>query len=201
MTDDALLDTAEDYARKHLSEGRYNHTLRVADTAECLAKLHGLDPKKARLAALLHDAAREMGNDELLRVAEEEGLPVSGFERERPVLLHGPVAAELARKDLGVKDAEVWEAVRYHTTGAPGMGPLALALYVADKIEPGREGSGVKGLRKVALKSLRRVATAALEDSISHNERRGRSVHPKSIETLEWLKNYGREPHPGKRGV
>ena len=196
MTDDVLLDAAEDYARKRLSEGRYAHTLRVADTIERLAELHSLDPKKARLAALLHDAAREMSKDELLRIAEEEDLPISDFERERPVLLHGPVAAELARKELGVKDAEVQEAVRHHTTGAPGMGALALALYVADKIEPGREGSGVEGLRKVALKSLRRAATAALEDSISYNGRRGQPIHPKSIKTLEWLENYERELTP-----
>jgi predicted HD superfamily hydrolase involved in NAD metabolism len=193
MTDDALLDAAKGYARGRLSEGRYAHVLRVADTAESLAKLYGLDPKKARLSALLHDAAREMDKDELLRVAKEEGLPISDFERERPVLLHGPVAAKLARKELEVEDAEVREAVCHHTTGAPEIGPLALALYIADKIEPGRKGSGVEGLRKVALKSLRQAAMAALEDSISYNERCGRPTHPQSLKTLEWLKSYGGE--------
>src|ERR687884_454682 len=90
---------------------------------------------------------------------------------------------------LGVKDAEVREAICHHTTGAPGIGPLALTLYVADKIEPGRKESGVEGLRKVALKSLRRAAMAALEGSISHNEWCGRPTHPKSLKTLEWLKS------------
>ena len=191
MTNDALLDAAKGYARGRLSEGRYAHTLRVANTVKRLAKLYGLDPHKARLSALLHDAAREMGKDELLRVAKEEGLPISDFEREHPVLLHGPVAAELACEELGVEDAEVREAICHHTTGAPGIGPLALALYVADKIEPGRKGSGVEGLRKVALKSLRRAAMATLEDSISHNEQCGRPTHPKSLKTLKWLKSYG----------
>jgi predicted HD superfamily hydrolase involved in NAD metabolism len=191
MTNDALLDAAKGYARGRLSEGRYAHTLRVANTVKRLAKLYGLDPDKAHLSALLHDAAREMGKDELLRVAKEEGLPISDFEREHPVLLHGPVAAELACKELGVEDAEVREAICHHTTGAPGIGPLALALYVADKIEPGRKGSGVEGLRKVALKSLRRAAMATLEDSISHNEQCGRPTHPKSLKTLKWLKSYG----------
>jgi HD superfamily phosphohydrolase YqeK len=50
------------------------------------------------------------------------------------------------------------------------MGPLALALYVADKIEPDRDQPGVEDLRKLALKDLRRAATAALEDSTSYNE-------------------------------
>lgn len=197
MIDDALLKDAESYARERLSDKRHAHTLRVAETAERLAKLHGLDPERARLAGLLHDAAREIGKQELLRVAEEDGLPVGDFERERPILLHGPVAAKLAKEDLGVDDGEVLDAVRAHTTGEPGMGPLALALLVADKIEPGREQPGVEDLREIAPVSLHRAARAALEDAISYNERRGRPVHPKSRQTLDWLRNSGDE-HAGE---
>lgn len=189
MTDDTLLRDAERYARERLSDKRYEHTLRVAETAGRLAGLHGLDPAKARLAGLLHDAAREVGKEELLRVAGEEDLLVSDLERERPILLHGPVAAELSRQDLGIEDDDILDAVRAHTTGEPGMGPLALALYVADKIEPDRDQPGVEALRELAPASLRRAARAALEGSISHNERRGRPVHPKSWQTLKWLED------------
>ncbi|MCA1717973.1 MAG: bis(5'-nucleosyl)-tetraphosphatase (symmetrical) YqeK [Actinobacteria bacterium] len=194
MIDDALLDDAESYARERLSDKRYAHTLRVAEAAERLAKLHGLDPERARLAGLLHDTAREVGKEELLRVAEEDGLPVGDFERERPILLHGPVAAKLSREDLRVEDGEILDAVRAHTTGEPGMGPLALALFVADKIEPGREQSGVEDLRELAPASLHRAARAALEDSISYNERRDRPAHPKSRQTLEWLASGDERP-------
>lgn len=193
MTDDALLKDAESYARERLSDKRYEHTLRVAETAERLAGLHGLDPNMARLASLLHDTAREASKEELLRVAGEEALPVGDLEHERPMLLHGPVAAELSRKDLGVKDGEVLEAVRAHTTGEPGMGALALALYVADKIEPDRDQPGVGALRDLAPKSLRRAAKATLADSVFHNEQRGRPIHPKSRQALEWLEGSGGE--------
>ncbi len=197
MIDDALLEAADDYARERLSDKRYAHTLRVAETARRLAKLHGLDQERARLAGLLHDTAREIGKEELLRVAEEDGVPVGDFERERPILLHGPVAAKLAREDLGVEDGEILDAVRAHTTGEPGMGPLALALFVADKIEPGREQPGVEDLRELAPASLHRAARAALEDSVSYNERRDRPAHPRSRQTLEWLRDYGDE-RPGE---
>jgi predicted HD superfamily hydrolase involved in NAD metabolism len=200
VIDDALLDAARSYARDRLSDKRYAHTLRVADTAERLAGLHDLDPKKARLAALLHDAARETDKDELFRVADEEGIATTNLEHELPVLLHGPVMAELARKELGVKDEEVLVAVRAHTTCEPGMGTLALALYVADKIEPDRDQTGVENLRKLALEDLRHAAAAALEGSISYNEQRGKPAHPKSRQTLEWLESPVRE-HPGERGV
>ena len=191
MIDDALLYDAENYAHERLSKERYVHTLRVAATTERLAELHGLDSKKARLAGLLHDAAREVGKQELLRLAEKEGIATSAFEREQPILLHGPVAAELAREDLGVEDEEVLGAVRAHTTGEAEMSLVALALYVADKIEPGRDQPSVEHLRRLALESLHRAAKSALEDSISYNEARGHATHPKSLQALRWLENCG----------
>ena len=178
---------ADSFARERLSAKRYGHTLRVANTAEDLARAHGLDPGRARLAALLHDAARERSAEEFLGLAEDLGLPVGEPERESPKLLHGPVAAELARRELGVEDGEVLEAIRAHTTGRAGMGPLSLVLYVADKIEPARDYPSVENLRRVARRDLRAAAAESLRRSIAHNEERGRPTHPASIETLGWL--------------
>jgi predicted HD superfamily hydrolase involved in NAD metabolism len=182
-----LLEEADAFARSRLSKERYGHTLRVADTAEDLAAVHNLDKNRARLAAILHDAARETGPEEFLRLAHEWDLPVGEPERQSPKLLHGPVAAELARRELGIEDGEVLEAVRAHTTGRPGMGPLALVLYVADKIEPARDYPSVGRLRELARENLHEVAAESLRRAIAHNEERGRDTHPASLQTLEWL--------------
>ena len=184
------IENAEAFARSRLSEGRYGHTLRVADTAADLARAHGLDEDRARLSALIHDAARETGPEEFLRLAQEWNLPVGEPERRSPKLLHGPVAAELARRELGVEDEEILEAVRAHTTGKPGMGTLALVLYVADKIEPARDYPSVERLRKLAREDLRMAATECLRRAIAHNEGRGKDVHPSSREALDWLEAY-----------
>jgi predicted HD superfamily hydrolase involved in NAD metabolism len=184
---DALLEAADAFARERLSEKRYAHTLRVADTAERLARIHGLDPARVRLAALLHDAARETEPDEFLRLAAAWDLAVGEPERESPKLLHAPVAAELARRELGVEDEEVLGAIRDHTVGSAGMSSLALALYVADKIEPARDYPSVERLRKLASEDLREAAAEALRRVVAHNEERGRPVHPFSREMLEWL--------------
>lgn len=182
-----LLENADNLARSRLSEKRYGHTLRVADTAGDLARVHGLDRDRTRLAALLHDAARERRPEEFLRLADAWGLPIGEPERQSPKLLHGPVAAELARRELGVDDGEVLEAVRAHTTGRPLMGKIALALYVADKIEPARDYPSVERLRSLAGEDLYKAAAESLRRSIDHNERRERQIHPASRETLEWL--------------
>ena len=182
------LEAADAFVRDRLSEERYGHTVRVADTAEDLARTHDLDPDRTRLAALLHDAAREIGaSDEFLKLAEAWNLPVGKPERESPKLLHGPVAAELARRELGVDDGDVLEAIRVHTVGSPGMGPLALVLYVADKIEPARDYPSVGRLRKLAGEDLNEAAAESLRRAIAHNEERGKATHPASLKMLDWL--------------
>jgi predicted HD superfamily hydrolase involved in NAD metabolism len=187
-----LFEEANTLTRSRLSDKRYNHVLGVANTAEELARTHGLPPQKTRLAALLHDAAREVSPEELLESARGYGLVPDDFTKERPMLLHGPVAAEVARRELGVKDPEVLEAVRVHTTGAPGVGPLTLAVYVADKIEPGRDYPSVGKLRELAREDLREAAKAILRATEAHNENRGRPTHPDSRRMLAWLE--GSEP-------
>lgn len=185
-TNDAL-PRAEAFSRARLSDKRHGHVLRVADTAERLARVHALDTARTRLAALLHDAAREVGKGDLLRLAREWNLPIGPPERENPGLLHGPVAAELARRDLGVEDEEVLEAVRVHTTAAPGMSPIVLAVYIADKIEPARDYPSVERLRSLADTDLYTATREALRRVIAYNEQRRRSVHPDSRKALAWL--------------
>ena len=193
----ALLEAADAFARERLSEKRYGHTVWVANTAESLARKHGLDPAQTRLTALLHDAARETEPDEFLRLAKEWNLSVGEPERQSPKLLHGPVAAELAQRELGVADEEVLAAIRVHTIGAAEMGPLALALYVADKIEPARDYPSVGKIRDLASSDLREAAAESLRRVIAHNEGRGRSVHPASRAMLEWLEETEGATHGG----
>ena len=193
----SLLEAADELARSRLSEGRYSHTLRVADTAEDLARAHGIDPARVRLAALLHDAAREMEPEEFLRLAGAWGLHVGEPERQSPKLLHAPVAAELARRELGVGDEQVLAAIRAHTVGKAGMGALALVLYVADKIEPARDYPSVGRIRDLAREEdLGEAAAEALRRAIAHNEGRDRPIHPSSRALLEWL-----EESAAERGV
>jgi predicted HD superfamily hydrolase involved in NAD metabolism len=190
-----LLTVADELAKNRLSEKRYAHTVRVADTAEYLAKLHRLDPERTRLAALLHDAAREMRKDEYLRLAEEWSIPFGDFERENPKLLHGPVAAEMARRSLGVEDEEILDAVREHTVGRAGMGKLSLALYLADKIEPERDYPSVDKIRVMSRDNLHSATAEAVRRAIMYSEMRGKAVHPASREMLGWLEESNGRPH------
>jgi predicted HD superfamily hydrolase involved in NAD metabolism len=101
--------------------------------------LHGVDPDRAELAALVHDVADHYGDEDLLLRAEQYGLTITPTERANPRLLQGSVGAAILQREYGLADPEVLEAVRTHVTGGLQVGPLAKILFVADKLEPGRD--------------------------------------------------------------
>lgn len=50
--------------KKTLTKFRYKHSLKVADEAKKLAKHYNYDEKKAYLAGLIHDIAKDLTEEE-----------------------------------------------------------------------------------------------------------------------------------------
>lgn len=161
-----------------LSAHRLRHSENVAELTRALAEAHGLSSEGAYWAGLAHDLAREWSRERLLAEARRLGVPVDDEERREPILLHGPVAAAWMQ-EARVGNAAMWEAVRYHTTAAPGMGPLARALFVADGTEPGRGYPEAAALRRLAFKDLEAGYRAVLEETARYLARRGLRPHPR----------------------
>ncbi len=136
------------------------HVEQTAIVARELAMLHGVDPDRAEIAALVHDIADPLSEHELLVRAERYGIPVSLTEARVPRLLHAPVGAEILRNEWGLGDEELLDAVRYHVTGAPVMSPLVKVVFVADKLEPNRDRH-YRGLD-----AIRAIARADLDEAV-----------------------------------
>lgn len=154
---------------------RLAHILRVAELAREIARNNGLDEEKAYLAGLLHDAARDLPEAELRRLAPPEN-PV---EEAHPLSLHGRAARVLAR-EWGVRDEAVLEAVEGHVYGVDPENALGMALYIADISEPGR---GVNGeIRALALAGrLSEAYRQAVRNKVEYLTAKGVPVHPKTL--------------------
>lgn len=168
--------------QERLTIERFEHCLGVVGVAGELARRYGYDLVKAELAGLLHDYARDMGERELLEIAKKNRLKVHPVEYQVPILLHGPVGAFLVQQELGIEDLEILEAIRWHTTGFPGMSGVAQIVYLADIIEPSRDFDGVEKLRILAQQNLHTAVMAAIDCSIGYCLKRGLLIHPISIE-------------------
>jgi len=155
--------------RDHIGQQhRYAHSIRVARCAELLARRHGVDTAKARLAGLLHDLARLYAPERLIAESLARGLQISADEREHPTLLHARLGAAIARERFGVDDSAVLSAIEKHTTGAQAMSPLDAVVYLADSLEPERQFSERKELWDLALRDL----YAAYRETLALSARR-----------------------------
>ena len=165
------------------------HIFRVRDVGLELASRHGIDEERAELAILGHDVARAAKKAEILRLADAFGMSTLDIERRSPVTLHGPVGAELLRREDGLDDEEILAAVRWHTTGHPSLTPLGLLVFIADKLEPRKIKSYPyqQDLQAVANESLHRAVLDFLCRESARRLDRREPVHPLSVQAVNAL--------------
>ena len=177
-----------------LSPKRFAHTLGVVCSARELALAHGADLRSAMTAALLHDCAKCLPLKEMQRIARENRLTEDPEIMDSGALLHAPVGAWMAEHVYGVTDPEILSAIAVHTTGCPGMGTLDMVVFLADKIEPGRPGFPLLArMRETAPRSLPGAMCLSLEGTADYVKESGRKLHPRSAETLAWVKSVLKE--------
>lgn len=172
-----------------LTNKRFAHSLAVAYTARHLARAHGLDARQAEIAGLLHDCAKCLPIRDMQRIADANRVTDDPTMRETDRLLHALVGVCVARDEYGMDDPEVLSAIANHTTGAPGMAQLDMTVFLADKIEPTRPSyPELDRVRMLAEFSLEKAVIASIESTVNYVKKGGKSVHPASLRTLEWLK-------------
>ncbi len=173
---------ARKWAEARLSPHRLAHVAGVAAMADELAQRFDADAKTCRLAAWLHDLLKEESEADLDAEAARRDLPEPLC---LPFLLHASVMGARSQAELGVED-EVAEAISYHPIGRPGLGKIGQILYLADKLEPGRQYDGVEELRALARSDLASGLFATVQAICDFQT--GRSdpspVHPL---TEQWL--------------
>lgn len=168
--------------KKTISLHRWHHTLGVADTALRLAERFGVSPGKARLAALLHDCAKSLPYGEMRRLVEKNVTDTDELELDAEPVLHAPAGMVLARRDYGVRDPEVLQAIRRHTLGGENMTPLDALIYVSDFIEPGRRRfPGLDQVRDLAETDIFAAMRLSAKLSNDYLISRGQQPHPKTI--------------------
>ena len=171
---------AKDLVKGRLSEKRYQHTLNVKKMAVKLARRYGVQEEKAALAALLHDAAKEIPKEEMKALMAQYPQYAEGGESRPVPVWHGVCAAILARTEWGVTDEAVLSAIACHTAGKPGMTKLDKVVYLADMTSKERDWPGVNKLRRLEMKDLDAAMLAALKQTNDFVLSQGKPLDPMS---------------------
>ena len=175
---------------KELKESRLMHTFGVIDTATSLAKAYQADIKKCERAALLHDCAKYMPLEDMIAICERNFVELNDLEKSKDSLLHAKAGACLAYEKYGIKDKEILDAIKYHTTGKPDMSLIEKIIFVSDFIEPGRTHSEKLPMyRMIAMADINLVCMNILKDTLDYLESLNEEIDPLTKETYIFYKD------------
>ena len=171
----------------YLSSHRLAHVAGCESEAVLLALHWGEDAENAATAAILHDITKALSYEEQLILCEKYGIILGNDELGNEKILHPITGAALARDLFGISD-EIYEAIRWHTTGKGDMSLLEKIIYLADYIEPTRDFPGLDKLRELCYENIDAAMALGLEMSLEEIRQRNVEPHPASVEALIWYK-------------
>ncbi len=147
-------------------EKRYKHIIGVVETAERLAEIYGENIEKAKIAALLHDCAKFYTYGTF---KEKYNITLDEEVLKYPNIVHCFIGQHVARQEYGIKDEDILNAIKYHTTGRPNMTTLEKIIYLADATEPNRKVyHGLSKARRLTEKNLDEAMRFVLDLTMQH---------------------------------
>lgn len=161
--------------KSYQTDDLFEHSKAVVLTAIDLNSRHNLkqDFTKLFLACLLHDNAKQRPSLDGLNVPiDAVGTPV----------LHQFLGAEKARRDFGVTDTDILDAIRYHTTAKADMTTLEKLVYTADSVSYDRNYAPIPSIRKIAFDDFDEGFRAVLKYTYDKVSAKGGGMHPLTAE-------------------
>ncbi len=168
--------------KNRLTEKRYIHSLNVAESARKLAKLYGYDEDIAYTAGLIHDCCKDTPAGLQLSYMLENCVELSEYEIDVAKLYHSICGSVFIKKEFGIDNQDIINAVRYHTTGRKNMSLLEKIIFIADFISDERDYNGVEIMREKAVRSLEEAIVEGLSFTIKDLIDQGRIIHPDTID-------------------
>jgi len=149
----------EDILNKYLTNTkRIAHSISTGLFMRQYADIPEVNPEIAYVTGTLHDLAKELPNDKMIRLSttmRDRGLykiDYFDYKVSNPNLLHGVAATEILYSELGIKDIEILEAIAHHTTGGANLSMLSKYTFMSDFIEPLRDYKDAIKIRTVFIK-------------------------------------------------
>jgi nicotinate-nucleotide adenylyltransferase len=182
----------ENTVRTMISPSRFLHSRNVALLARDLCVRYGdrfgMESSSGYLAGIAHDMCKSLPEAELISLTKKDGRPISKLERKKPTLLHARAAAVLLRERFGIHNRDILEAIRLHTMADTEMGPLAKAVFIADKIEVSREHVSPALRDNGSFDNLDALFAAVLDETVAYLRSRSLTLSKGTLRLLEVIK-------------
>lgn len=180
------------YVKAELSEKRYKHTISVVGEAKRLADLNQMtveDTRRVMLAAIFHDAAKELSDDQMTRLIEKYQLDEKYLGNSN--LAHGKLASKMITDLFGIDDQDIVNGISFHTTGRENMSQVEKVVFIADAIEPLRNYDVVDEIRKTTWNNLDKGCHKMLVETIKMLEKKSKGpIDEDTILAEQWFRKF-----------
>ncbi len=173
--------------KSSLSEKRYQHVMRVVETAIEIAIKYCVNLSQVEIASLAHDITKEKEKEWHIEQFKHHNMNDEFILATEPVM-HSITGAYYLKEKYAIEDRQILNAITYHTLGHPQMDEVAKVVYIADYIEPNRKQSGVEKLRKmVGVSSLDQIVYEIVKNEKAYLTKINKKMHPDTIALYEKL--------------
>lgn len=115
----------------YISERRLKHSISVANLAYDIAtKNNKNNADDYYIAGLLHDIGKHQDDKQLMNEIFPKFINLPKYA------YHQFIGSFFAKKDFGITNDGILNAIMYHCTGNDDMNDLAKVIYAADKLDP-----------------------------------------------------------------
>lgn len=171
-----------------LPERRFIHSIGVANCAVKLSEIYNYDKDKSYIAGITHDCAKYLNKDEVNYYVNKYKIELDELETDNLALSHSLIGSYIAKYELNIKDEDIINAIKYHTTGKKDMSLLEKIIYMADLIEENRDYPGVELLRELTYSGkLDKALLLSFNNTIKLVLDRNQLVHPRTVEARNYI--------------
>lgn len=165
----------------------YDHMEHVATLAKELAEHYKLDEEEAYLTGFLHDVGRLIDSDTYLEILENHNISVTEQEKQVVDVLHGKVAALIARDVFNLKSENIQNGILFHTTLRKHPSDFEKIIFLADKMTWTYDDL-IYRIEEVVFQSLNVSCYNALSWMIDHIEKKKGLVLDTTLEAYLYFK-------------
>ncbi|WP_343344066.1 bis(5'-nucleosyl)-tetraphosphatase (symmetrical) YqeK [Terrisporobacter petrolearius] len=171
-----------------LPERRLKHSLNVSKCAVKLSEIYKCDKEKAEIAGLVHDCAKYFTDEQIEDSIERFNVELDPLEVNNIALSHSVIGSYVAVDVFNIKDEEIINAIKYHTTGKENMSLLEKIIYMADLIEEDRNFPRVEELRELTYRGkLEEALLLSFNNTIKFVIDNNQLIHPRTIKARNYI--------------
>lgn len=176
---------------------KFEHSIRVAETAKLLAQKWNAPIQDAIIAGLLHDIGKSITKQQMLELCMQNNLTIYDFEIfANPEALHGKISSLLFEYEFtkdnvqfNEKDFErfssISHAIQNHVTGNEVMTLLDKIIFIADNVEPNRKNNLLLQIKSDEITKPDEYIKIIIKDKIKRASNKNREPNPLLNLTLE----------------